>query len=99
MLGCLPAAGHLWSCTTVADILVNDIIGRGGTAVACHENLESAAGCRRVVETAVERFKRIDVLVHNAGLVIVKSVEETDSATWNRMVNLGIHAPFHLVQA
>jgi len=84
---------------TVADTLVNEIIGRGGTAVACHENLESVAGCRRVVETAVARFKRIDVLVHNAGLVIFKSVEETDSATWNRMVNLGIHAPFHLVQA
>ncbi|MGH7333321.1 MAG: SDR family NAD(P)-dependent oxidoreductase [Candidatus Rokuibacteriota bacterium] len=83
----------------VADAVVQEIIGRGGTAVACHENLESAAGCRRVVEVAVERFERIDVLVHNAGLVIFVSVEETDPVTWNRMVNLGIHAPFHLVQA
>ncbi len=82
----------------VADTVARDIISRGGTAVACHENLESAAGCRRVVEFAIERFERLDVLVHNAGLVIFASIEETDPTTWNRMVNLGIHAPFHLVQ-
>jgi NAD(P)-dependent dehydrogenase (short-subunit alcohol dehydrogenase family)/pimeloyl-ACP methyl ester carboxylesterase len=83
----------------VADAVVHEIIGRGGTAVACYENLESAEGCRRVVQTAVERFNRIDVLVHNAGLVIFRSVEATDQVTWDRMVNLGVHAPFHLVQA
>jgi len=83
----------------VADTVVQEIMGRGGTAVASYENLESEAGCRRLIEIAVERFKRIDVLVPNAGLVIFRSVEETDLATWNRMVNVGIHAPFHLVQA
>ena len=84
---------------TVADGVARDILSRGGTAVACHENLETGAGCRHVVELAIERFDRLDVLVHNAGLVIFASVEETDPATWDRMVNLGIHAPFHLVQA
>jgi NAD(P)-dependent dehydrogenase (short-subunit alcohol dehydrogenase family) len=82
----------------VADTVAREIMSRGGTAVACHENLESAAGCHRVVELAIERFERIDVLVHNAGLVIFASIEETDPTTWDRMVNLGIHAPFHLVQ-
>src|SRR5215470_5528053 len=60
---------------SVADAVVHEIMSRGGTAVACYENLESAEGCRRVVEAAVERFKRIDMLVHNAGLVIFRSVE------------------------
>ncbi len=82
----------------VADAVAREIVERGGTAVASHENLESAPGCRRVIELAVEQLGRIDVLVHNAGLVIFASVEETDPATWDRMVNLGIHAPFHLVQ-
>src|SRR5438445_11783363 len=82
----------------VADTVARDIISQGGTAVACYENLESAGGCRRVIELAIERFERIDVLVHNAGLVIFTYIEETDPATWDRMVNLGIHATFHLVQ-
>ena len=93
------AADGSGSDPTVADGVVQDIRSRGGTAVACHENLETAAGCRRVVELAIERFARLDVLVHNAGLVIFASIEETDPNTWDRMVNLGIHAPFHLVQA
>ena len=75
----------------VADTVTREIMSRGGTAVACHDNLESAAGCRRVIEFAFERFERIDVLVHNAGLVIFTSIEETDPTTRDRMVNLGIH--------
>jgi NAD(P)-dependent dehydrogenase (short-subunit alcohol dehydrogenase family) len=83
----------------VADAVVREIAERGGTAVACYENLESAEGCRRVIQLAAERFQRVDALIHNAGLVIFAAVEETDPATWDRMVNLGVHAPFHLVQA
>lgn len=83
---------------SVADGVVREILDQGGTAIACHENLESAAGCCRVIEVAIDRFGRADVLVHNAGLVIFASVEETDPATWDRMVNLGLHAPFHLVR-
>lgn len=79
--------------------MVQQIIDAGGTAAACYENLEHAAACRRLIAFAVERFGRIDVLIQNAGLVIFAAVEETDQATWDRMVNLGIHAPFHLLQA
>jgi NAD(P)-dependent dehydrogenase (short-subunit alcohol dehydrogenase family) len=82
----------------VADAVTREITSRGGSAVASHENLETAAGCRRVVERATERFGRADVLVHNAGLVIFAATEATDEAIWTRMVDLGIHAPFHLVQ-
>ncbi len=92
------AADGSGSDPAVADAVAQEIMDRGGNAVTCHENLESASGCRRVIERALEQFQRIDILVHNAGLVIFASIEETDPATWDRMVNLGIHAPFHLVQ-
>jgi NAD(P)-dependent dehydrogenase (short-subunit alcohol dehydrogenase family) len=84
---------------SVADATVRRIVDRGGAAVPCYENLETAAACRRVIELAVERFQRLDGLVHNAGLVIFSPVEETAPGTWDRMVNVGVHAPFHLVQA
>jgi NAD(P)-dependent dehydrogenase (short-subunit alcohol dehydrogenase family) len=83
----------------VADGVVRDIVGQGGIAVACHENLESAEGCRRLVERAIDRFRRVDALIHNAGLVIFATVEEMDRATWERMVSLGVDASFHLVRA
>src|SRR5437870_2854620 len=62
---------------TIADGVVREIADQGGTAAACHENLEEAAACRRVVQFAMDRFGRLDVLVHNAGLVVFATIEET----------------------
>jgi hypothetical protein len=84
---------------SVADALVSEITAAGGTAAACYENLEDAAACGRVVEFALTRFGRLDVLVHNAGLVVFASLEETDPTVWDRMVAIGVDAPFHLARA
>ena len=83
---------------SVADTVVAEIAAAGGTAAACYENLQDAAACARVVEFAVARFGRLDALVHNAGLVVFASLEETD-AVWDRMVAIGVDAPFHLARA
>lgn len=84
---------------SVADAVVSEIAAIGGTAAACYENLEDAAACGRVVEFATARFGRLDALVHNAGLVVFASLEETDPAVWDRMVAIGVDAPFHLARA
>jgi NAD(P)-dependent dehydrogenase (short-subunit alcohol dehydrogenase family) len=84
---------------SVADTVVEEITVAGGTAAACHDNLEDAAACRRVVAFAVARFGRVDVLVHNAGLVVFAKLEETEPAMWDRMVAIGVDAPFHLARA
>jgi NAD(P)-dependent dehydrogenase (short-subunit alcohol dehydrogenase family) len=52
----------------------------------------------RVVEFAVTRFGRLDVLVHNAGLIVFASLEATDHAMWN-LLSIGVDAPFHLARA
>src|SRR5258707_11438233 len=65
---------------SVADSVASAIVAEGGVAASCHENLEQAAACRRVVEFASDRFGRIDALVHNAGLVVFASLQETDPA-------------------
>ncbi|WP_315826138.1 MULTISPECIES: SDR family NAD(P)-dependent oxidoreductase [unclassified Bradyrhizobium] len=84
---------------SVADGVARQIVDAGGSAVACHENLEEAIGCKRVIEFTMDTFGRLDVLIHNAGLVIFAPLEETTPQVWNRMVNLGVHAPFHLLQS
>jgi NAD(P)-dependent dehydrogenase (short-subunit alcohol dehydrogenase family) len=84
---------------SVADGVVAEITAHGGIAAACYENLEDAAACARVVAFAIARFGRLDALVHNAGLVVFASLEETDAAVWDRMVAIGVNAPFHLARA
>jgi NAD(P)-dependent dehydrogenase (short-subunit alcohol dehydrogenase family) len=83
---------------SVADGVVAEITAKGGSASACYENLEDAAGCRRIVEFAFDQFGRVDALVHNAGLVVFAPLEETD-AIWERMMAIGANAAFHLARA
>jgi NAD(P)-dependent dehydrogenase (short-subunit alcohol dehydrogenase family) len=83
----------------VADAVVGRIVQSGGRAVACYDNLESVSGCRQIIDLAMERFGRIDVLIHNAGLVIFAPLEEMDDAVWDRMVNVGVKSSFYLVHA
>lgn len=80
----------------VADGVVDGIVGGGGMAAACHEDLAADGAARKVVESALERFGRVDVLINNAGLLGEAPIEELDGATWRRMVKVNVEAPFLL---
>lgn len=84
---------------SVADAVAADIRQQGGVAAADYQNLESAEGCHALIASTIDRFGRLDVLIHNAGLVVWAEVEQVDELLWRRMVNIGVHAPFHLIQA
>lgn len=82
----------------VANAMATEITAAGGRAAACHENLEGAGAGRRVVEFALDRFGRIDALIHNAGLVVFAGLEETDDALWKRMLAINVDAGFDLAR-
>jgi len=84
---------------TVADAVASEITAAGGVAAACYENVEDPAGCARIVTFALDRFGRLDALVHNAGLVVFASLEDSEPAVWDRMIAIGVDAPFHLARA
>jgi NAD(P)-dependent dehydrogenase (short-subunit alcohol dehydrogenase family) len=79
---------------SVADAVAGEL---GPGAAACHEDLSSEEGCRRTVEFAVERFGRLDVVVHNAGLLVW---EELDVAAqgWEMMRRVNVDATFHVTR-
>jgi len=48
----------------------------------------------------IQRFQKIDVLVHVAGGFAGGSpIHETDDATWDAMMNLNLRAAFHVLRA
>jgi NAD(P)-dependent dehydrogenase (short-subunit alcohol dehydrogenase family) len=77
----------------VAQVVADEIGG-----LACFENLETEAGCRRTVEFAHKRFGRLDVVVQNAGLLVWEELEEANRS-WKRMRSVNVDAPFHLTRA
>jgi NAD(P)-dependent dehydrogenase (short-subunit alcohol dehydrogenase family) len=82
----------------VADALVQEIAKAGREALPCYENIESRAGCTNLVNFAMERFGRVDILVHNAGLRKYATIEETEQTLLDHMVGINVYAPFWLSQ-
>jgi NAD(P)-dependent dehydrogenase (short-subunit alcohol dehydrogenase family) len=80
---------------TVADAVVAEI---GGNAVASYENLEDEGAAARIVQTALGRFGRLDIVIQNAGLVVFEELEDANRS-WERMRHVNVDAPFHLTRA
>jgi NAD(P)-dependent dehydrogenase (short-subunit alcohol dehydrogenase family) len=53
-----------------------------------------AASVDAVARMVLDRFGHIDVLVNNAGIIIIKPIEETTVAEWDRLMATNLRGPF-----
>jgi NAD(P)-dependent dehydrogenase (short-subunit alcohol dehydrogenase family) len=53
---------------------------------------------RRVVDSIVAKFGRLDVLVNAAGHISSGTIEDTTLAAWDAMMNVNLRAAFCLIQ-
>jgi NAD(P)-dependent dehydrogenase (short-subunit alcohol dehydrogenase family) len=79
--------------------VVNDIANEGGSALVCARDVTAAGSADAIAATALERFGRLDVLVNAAGIIAMGSVDQTDDALWERVMELNVNAPFRLMRA
>ena len=83
-----------------AQTLVHECEHTGGRAVAIRAEVSKMADAKKLVETAVRRFGRLDVLVANAGIWNSKPapIETMSEKEWDEMmaVNLkGVYSVIH----
>ena len=50
-----------------AEEVVREIVAAGGDAVANTDSVATPSGGEAIVDTALDRYGRIDILIHNAG--------------------------------
>ncbi len=75
----------------VASTVAGDIVAAGGAAVADSSDVATAAGAQSLVDTAVERFGRLDILINNAGIIRWAGLPDADED------NLASHLAVHTV--
>ncbi len=84
-------------------LVVEEIRSRGGDAIFIKHDVADEAGWEHVVKLAVERYKKVDVLVNNAGVALAKDVEHTTLAEWRWLMSINLDGVFlgikHAVQA
>ena len=68
----------------------------GSVPVAC--DVADDAQCEALVDEALAKFGRVDVLINNAGTVSTFRPEEEPMAEWRRVMGINIDAAFHLSQ-
>lgn len=72
----------------------------GQRAVLVRGDLDSAEQCRKVIDTAVSEFGKIDILVSNAAYQMThQSLDEISDEEWDYTFKVNIGAMFHLVKA
>jgi NAD(P)-dependent dehydrogenase (short-subunit alcohol dehydrogenase family) len=76
------------SSSEPAQQVVAEIEGLGGEAVACHASVAEEDGAASIVETALERFGRLDAVVNNAGISDMHLFEDLSLEQFRRMIDV-----------
>lgn len=79
---------------SLAERTVEMIAARGGEAAAVAGDLTVSQDCRAVVDAAVSRFGRLDVLDNNVGIGSRGSVVDEDERTWRRVMDVNVTPMF-----
>jgi 3-oxoacyl-[acyl-carrier protein] reductase len=84
---------------TEAESVVGEIEKAGGHAAAHIGDVADAKSAQALAETALARFKRIDILVNNAALRGEKSFGEMSYADWRAVLDVTLDGAFHCSKA
>ncbi|MGH9713327.1 MAG: SDR family NAD(P)-dependent oxidoreductase [Candidatus Acidiferrales bacterium] len=76
------------------DGVVREIESAGGNALAITCDVTERASVEAAIAAVMKQFGRLDVLVNNAGAVIVATVEETSDEDWNRILAANLTGTF-----
>ncbi|MYX99312.1 SDR family oxidoreductase [Streptomyces sp. SID486] len=83
----------------VAEAVVKEIEAAGGRAVAVADDVSTMAGGRRVVETAVETYGRIDGVVCVAGILRERMLFNMTEEEWDPVVATHLKGTFTVFRA
>lgn len=79
-----------------ADLVVEEIIAAGGEAVA---NYDSVTDGDKIVQTAMDNFGRIDVVINNAGILRDKSFSKMTEDDWDLVYQVHVKGAFEVSHA
>ncbi|GAC1467665.1 MAG: SDR family oxidoreductase [Ktedonobacteraceae bacterium] len=79
--------------------LADELTRNGGKALAIPTDVTHPDQVKRLVDTAVQTYGRIDVIINNAGLMPHSPLERLKIDDWNRMIDVNIKGVLYGIAA
>lgn len=93
--GSLQGAGN---DATPAQSVVDEIKAAGGEAVVSTASVAMADGGKAIIQTALDHYGRLDILIHNAGNVRAAPLREMTQADFDAVLDVHLRGAFHVVR-
>src|SRR4051812_27740438 len=74
--------------------VVREIEALGGEAIANGENVADFAGAGRMVQAAIERFGKLDIVVNNAGILRDRMLVNMEEHEWDAVLEVHLKGHF-----
>jgi len=75
-----------------------EIAAAGGEAASCTDTVTTPEGGRAIVEAALDHFGRIDILIHNAGIMRTRMLQEITQEDFDDVVRVHQAGAFNVVR-
>jgi 3-oxoacyl-[acyl-carrier protein] reductase len=78
---------------------VNELNKSGKSAVAIKADITKQADLKRLFKTVINKYKRIDLLVNNAGVIKDGAINSTTEKSWNEVIDTNLKGTFFASQS
>ena len=82
-----------------AELVVEEVQALGAEAIANADDIGSAAGGQAVIEAALEKFGRVDVVINNAGILRDAAFHKMSDDDWERIFAVHVRGSFNVTRA
>ncbi len=82
-----------------ADKVAADIVAAGGKAIGVAMDVTDEAAVNVGTDKAVDAFGHLDILISNAGVQIINSIDQLDYADWKKMLAIHLDGGFLTTKA
>ena len=81
-----------------AQEVAREIGSAGGEAVASTASVSTPEGGSAIIKAALDHYGRIDILIHNAGIVRAASLKEMTQEDFDAVLDVHLRGAFHVVR-
>jgi NAD(P)-dependent dehydrogenase (short-subunit alcohol dehydrogenase family) len=83
---------------SAAQKVVDEIKAAGGEAVANHSSVATPEGGQEIVQTAIDAYGRVDIVINNAGILRDKAFHNMEPDLMNPVFDVHLKGAFHVTQ-